>query len=100
MIDATDALPITRQCQILELSRSSVYYRPAAPAEETLRLMRRIDELHLECPFYGSRKLLALLRREGFQVGRRRVQSLMREMGIEALYRKPNLSRSDKAHKK
>jgi putative transposase len=100
MIDATDALPITRQCQILELSRSSVYYRPAAPSDETLRLMRRIDELHLEFPFYGSRKLLVLLRREGFQVGRRRVQSLMREMGIEALYRKPNLSRPDKAHKK
>jgi len=100
MIDATDALPITRQCQILELSRSSVYYRQAAPSDETLRLMRRIDELHLEYPFYGSRKLLVLLRREGFQVGRRRVQSLMREMGIEALYRKPNLSRPDKAHKK
>lgn len=100
MIDATDPLPIVRQCQILALSRSSVYYQPTGPSEELLRLMRRIDELHLDFPFYGSRKLLAVLRREGFLVGRRRIQTLMREMGIEALYRKPNLSQPDKAHKK
>lgn len=100
MIDATEALPITRQCQILDLSRSSVYYQPVGPSAETLALMRRLDELHLTHPFLGSRKLVVLLGREGFQVGRRRVQSLMREMGIEALYRKPNLSKPDKAHKK
>jgi putative transposase len=100
MIDATDTLPLVRQCQILDLSRSSLYYRPAPPSAEKLQLMRRMDELHLEFPFYGGRKLLAVLRREGFQVGRRRVQTLMREMGIEALYQKPNLSRPDQAHKK
>lgn len=100
MIDATAALPIVRQCQILALSRSSVYYRPAGPSAETLHLKRRIDELHLAYPFYGSRKLVAVLGREGIQVGRRRMQTLMREMGIEALYQKPNLSRPEKAHKK
>ena len=100
MIDATAALPIVRQCQILALSRSSVYYRPAGPSAETLQLKRRIDELHLAYPFYGSRKLVAVLGREGIQVGRRRMQTLMREMGIEALYQKPNLSRPEKAHKK
>lgn len=100
MIDATHALPIVRQCQILALSRSSVYYRPAGPSEATLGLMRRLDELHLEYPFYGSRKLVAVLGREGIQIGRRRMQTLMRQLGIEALYQKPNLSRPEKAHKK
>jgi len=99
MIDATHELPIVRQCQILGLPRSSVYYRPAEPSAETLTLMRRIDELHMRFPFYGSRKLVILLRREGFQVGRRRIQTLMRDMGIEALYCKPNLSKPNKAHK-
>ena len=100
MIDATATLSIVRQCQILALSRSSVYYRPAGPSAETLRLKRRIDELHLAHPFYGSRKLVAVLGREGIEIGRRRMQTLMREMGIEALYQKPNLSRPEKAHKK
>ncbi len=100
MIDATHALAMVRQCQILGLSRSSVYYRPAGPSEETLSLMQRIDELHLEYPYYGSRKLVAVLGREGIQIGRRQMQTLMRELGIEALYQKPNLSRPEKAHKK
>ncbi len=99
MIDATDELSIVRQCKILGLSRSGVYYRPTEPSEAKLTLMRRIDELHMRFPFYGSRKLKVLLRQEGFDVGRRRIQTLMREMGIEALYCKPNLSKPNKKHK-
>jgi putative transposase len=92
MIDKDHDLPVVRQCQILELSRSSVYYLPAPASKETLCLMKRIDGLHMAHPFYGSRKLKVLLRREGFDIGRRHVQTLMRKLGIEALYRKPRLS--------
>jgi putative transposase len=66
-----------------------VYYTPRPLSERDLRLMRRIDELHLELPYYGTRKLAAQLRREGHEVGRRHVRTLMRRMGIEALYRRP-----------
>ncbi len=93
MIDRTDKLPITRQAEILKISRGSVYYLPKPVSEGDLRLMRRIDELHLELPFAGSRMLRDLLCQEGVQVGRKHVATLMRKMGIEALYRKPNTSR-------
>jgi putative transposase len=69
-----------------------VYYRPRPVSERDLLLMRRIDELHLEAPCYGARKLAASLRREGHEVGRKHVRTLMRGMGIEALYRKPRTS--------
>ena len=93
MIDREHPLPVTAQCQLLQLPRSSAYYRsePVSPAD--LALMRRIDELHLEYPFAGSRMLRDMLRQEGTAVGRRHVRTLMRKMGVEALYRKPNTSR-------
>jgi len=93
MIDRSDKLPVVRQCQLLNLSRSSVYYTPQPVSEGDLALMRRIDELHLNHPFAGSRMLRDLLRLEGIQVGRRHVATLMKKMGIEALYRRPNTSR-------
>jgi putative transposase len=94
MIDPSDRLPVVRQCVLLDLSRSSVYYTPQPVSESDLALMRRIDELHLNHPFAGSRMLRGLLRLEGVQVGRRHVATLMRKMGIEALYRRPNTSRA------
>lgn len=98
MIDRTHNLPVVRQCEILELARSTAYYTPKPTSAEDLALMRRIDELHLEYPFAGSRMLRDLLRNEGQAVGRKRVRRLMRQMGIEALYRKPNTSRRHAAH--
>lgn len=98
MNDRTDKLPVTRQCQILRLARSTAYYRPEAASDDDLALMRRIDELHLDFPFAGARMLRDMLKREGHAVGRKRVCSLMKKMGIEALYRKPNLSRRRAAH--
>jgi hypothetical protein len=92
MIERGSEVAVKRQAQLLELSRSSVYYTPRPLSERDLRLMRRIDELHLELPYYGSRKLAAQLRREGHEVGRRHVRTLMRRMGIEALYRRPRTS--------
>jgi putative transposase len=84
----TTALSIMRQCALLGLSRSSLYYRPQPIAEADLRLMRRLDELHLTHPFLGARRLAHLLQREGVAVGRRHVGTLMVLMGIEAIYRK------------
>jgi putative transposase len=98
MIDPAHRLPIVRQAQLLDLSRSSVYYRPQPTSDADLALMRRIDELHLEHPFAGSRMLRDLLRRERFEVGRKHVTTLMRKMGIEALYRKPRTSGRDREH--
>ena len=99
MIDRTHALPVTRQCQLLNLNRSSVYYQPRGIPDEDLRLMRRIDEMHLKRPFYGSRRIRDWLQDEGFAVNRKRVQRLMRQMGITALYPKANTSRPGKGHK-
>ncbi len=93
MIDRTDKLPVTRQAELLNVSRGSVYYLPKPMSEADLKLMRRIDELHLEHPFAGARMLRGLLRQEGIHVGRKHVATLMRKMGIEALYRRPNTSR-------
>lgn len=98
MIDRTAELPVTQQCQILGLSRSSVYYTPQPIPEADLALMRRIDELHLDFPFAGARMLRDLLRGEGQRVGRGRVARLMRLMGIEAIYRRKNTSRRHPEH--
>src|SRR6266545_1520877 len=98
MIDPTHSLPIVRQAQLLELSRSSVYYQPQSTSDADLALMRRIDELHLEHPFAGSRMLRDLLNREAFEVGRKHVATLMRKMGIEALYQRPRTSGRDREH--
>ena len=98
MIDHNHALPVARQARALGISRSSVYYRPIPVSDGDLRRLRRIDELHLEYPFAGSRMLRDMLRREGFISGRRHVATLMRRMSIEALYRRPNTSRRHPAH--
>ena len=92
MIDRSDKLPVVRQCELLNLSRSSVYYPPQPVSESDLALMRRLDELHLNHPFAGARMLRDRLRLEGIQVGRRHVSRLMKQRGIEALYRRPNTS--------
>jgi putative transposase len=92
MIDRGAKLSVKRQAELLELSRSSVYYAPRPISERDLMLMRRLDELHLEAPYYGARKLAHQLKREGHEVGRRHVRTLMQRMGIEALYRKPRTS--------
>src|SRR5277367_5725526 len=92
MIDQGAKLSVTRQCELLELNRTGVYYTPRPVREEDLRIMRRIDELHLEHPFYGARRLAKQLEREGFDVGRLHVTTLMRRMGIEAQYRRPRTS--------
>ncbi len=96
MIDRAHALPIAQQARLVGIARSSVYYQPQPVSEMELKLMHRIDELHLEFPFAGARMLARLLRREGIKVGRRHVGSLMMPMGINALYCKPNTSRRDK----
>jgi putative transposase len=93
MIDRSHELPVIRQCRLLKLARSTVYYEPRPVSPETLALMRRIDELHLEYPFAGGRMLRDMLRREGHAVGRGRVRRLMKRMAIAALYRRPNTSR-------
>ena len=89
MIDREHALPITRQAQVLRISRGSVYYLPRSVSATDLEVMRRLDRLHLEFPFAGSRMLRGLLAAEGCKIGRRHVKTLMRRMGIEALYRRP-----------
>jgi putative transposase len=99
MIDPKHALPIVQQAQLLAVSRSSVYYLPQATSAADLALMRAIDLLHLEHPFAGSRMLRDLLCRQGFAVGRKHVATLMRTMGIEALYRRPTTSRRHVAHR-
>src|SRR5271163_3001546 len=99
MIEPAHDLPVARQAKILNLSRSSVYYRARPVSPEDLGLMRRIDELHLERPFAGSRMLRDFLEREGVAVGRRHVATLMRRMGIEAIYRRRNSSKPAPGHK-
>ena len=99
MIDRTDRLPVARQCQILDIARSTAYYQPQPISPDELALMRRIDELHLEMPYAGARMLSRMLKREGKPVGRRRVSTLMLRMDIHALYRKPNTSKRHLAHK-
>ena len=87
------------QCALLKVPRSTVYYRPKAIGDENLALMRRIDEIYTKWPFYGARKMVAELRGEGYAVNRKRVRRLMRLMGIEAIYQKPNTSRKHPDHK-
>jgi len=99
MIDRTHELSISAQAKLLSISRGSVYYQPKPISAETQALMNRIDRLHLDHPFAGSRMLRDLLRREGYRVGRKRVAGLMKRMGIEALYRKPKTTRRHPGHK-
>jgi putative transposase len=99
MIDRSHDLPITRQAQVLKISRSGVYYLPRAISAADLAIMRRIDQLHLDFPFAGSRMLRDLLTAEGFKIGRQHVTTLMKHMSVEALYRKPNTSKPAPGHK-
>src|ERR687893_1519180 len=99
MIDRSHALPIAKQAQALGISRGSVYYLPRPVPAADLAIMRRMDELHLEFPFAGSRMLRDLLAQEGVAIGRRHVSTLMKRIGIEALYRKPNTSKPTPGHK-
>lgn len=99
MIDREHDLPLSRQAKVLNLSRSTVYYQPRPVSAEDLALMRRLDELHLDFPFAGARMLRALLKREGVSVGRRHIVTLMRRMGIAAIYRRPNTSKPAPGHK-
>ena len=98
MIDRDHTLALKRQAELLGISRGTIYYQPMPVSDDDLALMRRIDELHLQHPFAGSRMLRDLLRLDGVSVGRRHVATLMRRMGIEALYRRPNTSRKNPAH--
>ena len=99
MIDRGHGLPLARQAKLLKLSRSSLYYEPLPVPAAELAIMRRIDALHLDHPFAGSRMLRDLLRSEGVVIGRERVATLMRRMGIAALCRRPNTSKPAPGHK-
>jgi putative transposase len=92
-------LSLSRQCRLLSISRSSFYYAPKGESSENLALMRRIDELFLKYPFYGSRQMVRQLRRDGVRVGRQRVRRLMRLMGLEAIYQAPRTSTPHRAHR-
>jgi putative transposase len=98
MIDRSDDLPVSRQAKALGISRGSVYYLPRPVSAEDLVVMRRLDKLHLEFPFAGSRMLQGFLVGEGYRIGRRHVATLMKRMGIEALYRRPNTSKPAPGH--
>jgi putative transposase len=99
MIDREHDLPIAKQAEVLRISRGSVYYLPRPVSSADLAIMRRIDRLHLEFPFAGSRMLRGLLAAEGCKIGRRHVKTLMRRMGIEALYRRPRTTKPEPGHK-
>jgi putative transposase len=100
LVDRADpALSVAAQCRLLKVARSTLYYQPAPMDPDDLALMRRMDELYTASPFYGSRRMVAVLRRDGWTVNRKRVRRLMRVMGLEAIYQKPNTSQAHPAHK-
>jgi len=99
MIDRNHPLPINRQAKAVGISRGSVYYLPCPVSDYDQELMRRIDHLHLDFPFAGSRMLRDLMKQEGYRVGRKHVATLMKRMGIEALYRKPRTTKPGMGHK-
>ena len=99
MIDQAKPLPVVRQCKLVDLARSTAYYRPAPVSAEDLRVMRLIDEIHLRLPFYGSRRIRDELEDGGERVNRKRIQRLMRLMGLVALYPKRRTSAPGKGHK-
>ena len=100
MVEAKTDPSMRRQCELLGVNRSSLYYEPVEPDAEELALMRRVDELHLKYPFYGSRKLTQALKTEGHDINRKRVQRLMRVMGLESTAPKPNTSKPSPEHAK
>lgn len=98
MIRPDHDLPIKRQAELLQISRSSVYYQPRPVSDADLAVMRQIDELHLEYPFAGARMLRDMLKARGVKIGRKHVGTLMKRMGIEAIYRRPNTSKRHPEH--
>jgi putative transposase len=99
MIDRKHDLPISKQAEVLRISRGSVYYLPRPVSAADLAIMRRLDRLHLELPFAGARMLRDFLSADGCKIGRRHVKTLMRRMGIEALYRRPRTTKPEPGHK-
>jgi putative transposase len=100
LVDRADpALPVVAQCRLLKVARSTLYYQPVPVSEDDLSLMRRMDELYLAWPFYGARRMVAVLRREGVTINRKRVRRLMRVMGLEAIYQRPSTSQGHPDHK-
>jgi len=99
MISKDHKLPLTRQANLLELSRSSLYYEPVPVSEHDLMLMRLIDEIHLKLPDFGSRRIQDELEDLGHRIGRDHIRTLMRKMGIEAVYQKPRTSKPHPGHK-
>ncbi len=100
LVDAADpVLSVVAQCRLLNVARSTLYYRPAPASEDDEAVMRAMDALYMDCPFYGSRRMAAVLRRDGFTVNRKRAKRLMRLMGLEAIYRKPNTGKAHPGHK-
>src|ERR1022692_3588633 len=100
LVDHDDpGLPVVEQCRLLKVARSTLYYRPVPLRSDDLAVMRRMDELHLAWPFYGSRRMAAVLRREGWPVNRKRAKRLMKMMAIEAIYQKPNTSKGHPDHR-
>src|SRR5580693_7184525 len=100
LVDHDDpVLPVVAQCRLLKVARSTLYYRSVPVSADDLAVLRRMDELHLAWPFYGSRRTAAVLRREGWAVNRKRAKRLMKVMGIEAIYQKPNTSKGHPDHK-
>jgi putative transposase len=101
MIDLNmEKISVRRQCELTGLARSSLYYKPAEESAENLMYMRLIDEQYMKTPFYGSRNMATWLQLKGYEVNRKRVQRLMRLMGIEAIYPKPRTSEAVKGHRK
>ena len=98
MIEAQEHVSLRRQCELLAVSRSGLYYEPVGTSAEELALMRRIDEIHLKRPFYGARKLCQALRIEGETINRKRMQRLMRVMGLESVAPKPSTSEPHPEH--
>ena len=100
LVDHGDpALAVVAQCRLLKVARSTLYYQPVPVSSDDLTVMRRMDELYVASPFYGSRRMVAVLRREGVAINRKRVRRLMRLMGLEAIYQKPDTSRAHPEHK-
>jgi len=99
LVDGGDpVLSMVAHCRLLKVARSTLYYRAAPVSADDLAVMRRMDELYLASPFYGSRRMAAVLRRDGWLANRKRVRRLMRVMGLEAIYQKPDTSRGHPAH--
>ena len=98
MIQGRPGLSVSHQCRLLAIPRSSVYTRVCRPSATDLALMRHLDELYLQWPFYGSRRLCVELQARGYTVNRKRVQRLMRQMGLQAIYPKPQTSQPGKGH--